>query len=66
MRARRIPRALAGRDVTFHGYDGRDYPARVARVRRGVATVAYTVAGVGAVTAYISDARRLEARAPRA
>lgn len=61
-RASRIRRALIGRDVTFHGYDGRDYSARVAAVRRAVATVVYTVPGVGPVTAYICDARRLDVR----
>lgn len=58
----RIPRALAGRDVTFRGYDGRDYPAHVARVRRGVATVRYAVARFGPVVAYVSDASRLVAQ----
>lgn len=62
--ARRITRALAGQAVVFHGYDGRDYSAHVAKVRKGVAVVRYTVAvrGItGEVVAYITDSARLKA-----
>lgn len=50
--------ALRGKDVLFLGYDGKHYFARVTRVRRGVATLAYDVRGKP-VTAYVNDAARL-------
>lgn len=58
----RISKSLAGKLLTFYGFDGKEYPAMVTRVARGVATIAYQVYVGGAarvVTAYIEDARRL-------
>lgn len=54
----RITKRLAGQAVTFHGYDGRAYQAQVVEVRRGVATVTYTVQGKD-IRTYISDSTRL-------
>lgn len=64
--ANRITTNLTGKYVTFHGYDGRDYSAFVAKVSRGVATITYAVfhSSINGqiVTAYISDSARLAVR----
>ena len=54
----KVRTALRGTDVLFSGYDGKYYLARVTKVRHGVATLRYSVAGRD-VTAYVSDATRL-------
>lgn len=55
---------LVGTPVTFHGHDGKDYPAMVARVRKGIATIHYYayVGGLNRrqVTAYVDDPSRLD------
>jgi ATP-dependent 26S proteasome regulatory subunit len=57
---------MAGQYVIFHGYDGRDYSAYVAKVARGVATVTYAVfhrsLNGEMVTAYVSDPARIVTR----
>lgn len=58
-----INNKIVGALVTFHGFDGKDYPALVSRVSRKVATVQYRVYVGGLnrrnVTAYVSDPARL-------
>jgi hypothetical protein len=58
--------SLAGKFVTFHGFDGRDYSAYVSRVSRGVAIITYAVfhrsINGEMVTAYVQDASRLEVK----
>lgn len=60
MAAKRIPKALTGSAVIFHGFDGRDYAARVESVRKGVAVITYRVPAFEArIKTYISDPARL-------
>lgn len=54
----RITGAFIGKTVTFHGYDGRDYLARILRVYRGIVTIQYEVSGA-VITTYISNLGRL-------
>ena len=61
--ARRISTKLTGSYVTFTGYDGKPYAARVQSVKNGVATLVYQAnmrGGRQEVTAYVSDGNRIE------
>jgi hypothetical protein len=61
----KLNKSLVGSMVTFAGYDGIAYQARVGAVRNRVATLTYEVVVAGVfrlVTAYISDATRLVQR----
>ena len=57
MTAQRTPRptkADVGRSITFHGFDGRQYPGRIdALARRRWLVITYRVPSVGEVTAYL-------------
>jgi len=60
----RITTAIKGAPVIFHGHDGKDYPARVASVRKGIATIHYYayVGGLNRrqVTSYVDDPSRID------
>jgi hypothetical protein len=69
MQTTKITKALAGKLVTFQGYDNREYSAYVDCVAHGVAVITYPVFDRSIhgrmVVAYIADASRLAVKEVR-